>query len=143
MTAAFQFRYSGVATGRAYQNWREEFSARWIAADFFPIGADCIVNEMRGTQHGNITICTTRGTPAQMIGRKERAQLSSRSLYLVIASHAAIRTVQRGKEHRLVPGQMGLMSTEEPAEVTQLTHGSRISLRLPRDILAQVTLRLD
>jgi AraC-like DNA-binding protein len=143
MTEAFQFRYSGVATGRDYQSWRDEFSARWIAADFFPVSADRIVNEMRGTQHGNITICTTRGTPAQMIGRTERAQLSSRSLYLVIASHSAIKTVQRGKEHRLLPGQMGLMSTEEPAEVTQLTHGSRISLRLPRDTLAQMTLRLD
>ena len=143
MTEAFQFRYSGAATGRAYHSWREEFSARWIAADFFPISADRIVNEMRGTQHGNITICTTRGSPAQMVGRKAQPRLPSRSLYLVIASGAPIRTVQRGKEHHLAIGQMGLMSADEPAEVTQLRDGSRTTLRLPRDILAQMTLRLD
>jgi len=143
MTEAFQFRYSGAATGRAYQSWREEFSARWIAADFFPISADRIVNEMRGTQHANVTICTTRGSAAQMVGRKGQSPMSSRSLYLVIASGAPIKTVQRGKEHRLATGQMGLMSAEEPAEVSQLTDGGRISLRLPRDILAQMTLRLD
>jgi len=40
MTEAFHIRYSGAATGCAYQSWREEFSARWIAADFFPIGTD-------------------------------------------------------------------------------------------------------
>jgi len=143
MTEAFQFRYSGAATGRAYHSWREEFSARWIAADFFPISADRIVNEMRGTQHGNITICTTRGSPAQMVRRKGQPPMSSRSLYLVIASGAPIKTVQRGKEHCLATGQMGLMSAEEPAEVSQLRNGSRTSLRLPRDILAQMTWRLD
>ena len=143
MTEAFQFRYAGAATGRAYQSWREEFSARWIAADFFPIDADRIVNEMRGTEHANITICTTRGSPAQMVGRKAQPRLSSRSLYLVIASGAPTRTVQRGKEHHLAIGQMGLMSADEPAEVTQLRDGSRTTLRLPRDILAQMTLRLD
>src|SRR5436309_15131827 len=35
------------------------------------------------------------------------------------------------------------MSADEPAEVSHLRHGSRTSLRMPRDILAQMTLRLD
>jgi hypothetical protein len=78
-----------------------------------------------------------------MVARRAQPRLPARSLYLVIASGAPIKTVQRGKEHHLATGQIGLMSAEEPAEVSQLADGSRTTLRLPRDILAQMTLRLD
>lgn len=139
----FQCRYAGPACGPRYEQWREEFGRRWLAADFEPAEGDYICNEFSGTEHSFLGVCTMRGTPLHVTRRDDVPERTRDCLYLIVASATPIRTRQRGRSNDLDLGQMALMSAGEPAGVTQITKGSRWSIRIPRQLLHEVCRDFD
>jgi AraC-like DNA-binding protein len=143
MTTGFQIRFSGPTTGDRYEQWREEFARHWVSADFDPIGAGRFESAVAGGTCAFLSIYTARGTPMHMTRRSDTSAPSTPYLYLMMASGSHLRILQRGRAHDLPPGHMGLLSAEEPALGSQLTAGTRKSLRIPRKLLGEMTLRLD
>ena len=134
-TGTFRCHYAGRTSGPRYEMWREEYSRRWIAADFEPIDSDEYVsNEIEGSIHSFVTFCTTRGTPMHM-DRRDDPALAGKYLYVLLASGCSLHTIQRGRSVELAPGQMTLMSADEPERVTQLTRGHRCTIRVPRPMI--------
>jgi AraC-like DNA-binding protein len=144
MIPTFHVHYSGPTIGGRYEQWREEFARKWIPSDFDPIDSDLFVNDLTGSMHSFLTICTTRGTPAHMTARsKDLPSASTSYLYLSMALETHLQVEQRRGLHNVPPGHMALLSAEESATVSQLTAGTRTSLRIPRKLLADITLLLD
>src|SRR5262245_36166966 len=119
--AMFQCRYAGPACGPRYDQWREEFGRRWLAADFEPAEGDYICNEFSGTEHSFLGVCTMRGTPLHVTRRDDVPERTRDGPHLIVASATPIRTRQRGRSKDLDLGKMALMSAGEPAGVTQIT----------------------
>jgi hypothetical protein len=64
MTArAFACQYAGMANGRRYEMWREEFARMWLSIDFKPVTGNSIANEIRCSEHSFLALCEMRGTP--------------------------------------------------------------------------------
>ena len=143
MIPTFHVRYSGPSSGSRYDKWREEFASKWISADFEPIGSDRFVSEVTGSTHSFVSIYTARGTPMYMARRPDTPSTSEAFLYVMMASASQIQILQRNELHDLAPGQMALLSADEPASGSQLTEGVRTSLRIPRKLLAEMTRLLD
>jgi AraC-like DNA-binding protein len=138
----FQCRYAGEARGPRYEQWREEYTRRWLAADFQPLEGDHLVNEFRATEHSFLGVSTMCGTPARTT-RREDAQGAARDLmYFLVASDACLETFQRGRTNALTRGQMTLMSNREAAWVRQ-AQGSRWSIRIPRRLLKDICRNVD
>jgi AraC-like DNA-binding protein len=112
---------------------------KWLTYNFDPIGSDRIVSDIKGSSHAFALICSARGTPMHI----ELSPAPSPYLYLMMASGSHAQVFQRGKLHDVPLGHIALMTAEEPASGAQLTEGSRMSLRLPRRLLAEMTPRLD
>jgi AraC-like DNA-binding protein len=136
MTGRFCFRYTGKPDGPDYEQWRDEFAHIWLAADFTPVGEDHLFNEISGTHHSFLSLCSMRGTPMRMDRRDDLSQGARDYLYLIIASNCRLQACQKAQVVDLSTGQIVLMSASEPARLTQLTQGSRWSVRIPRQRLA-------
>jgi AraC-like DNA-binding protein len=136
----FCYHYAGKTSGPRYDIWREEFGRRWIAVDFQPVGQDYVAYDMRGTQHSFLALCTMRGTPVHMDRRDNQARGYA---CLILASDSRLQACQRGRSIDLSKGQMILMSADEPARLTQLTEGSRWSIRIPQKLLSDFCRNLD
>jgi len=132
----FHCGYAGSSSGSRYERWREEFGRGWIAVDFEPIGGEHIVNEIRVSRHAGLGLCLVRGTPLHMVLRHDVAELVPGSFYLIVASGSRLQTHQRGRAVDLRVGEMALMSSGEPARVTQLEPGTRWSIRIPEAMLS-------
>lgn len=129
---AFCCRYTGHTKGRDYERWREQFGRMWLSADFEPVGDGRVANEISGTHHSFLALCSMRGTPIRMDRRDDLDTETRNSLYLIIASNCRLQASQRGRSVDLSKGQMVLLTAGEPARLTQLTPGSRWSIRIPR-----------
>jgi len=143
MTAAvIRWQYAGQTSGPRYEAWREEFGRWWVRADLIPILdnlADCVASEITVNQLSFVTLGSMRGTPLHMDRRRDfAAQEACSQLFLVIASGCPMRASQRGRSIDLAPGDMTLVSSSEPARVTQLTQGNRWSIRIPHRQVADV-----
>jgi len=143
MIQTFHVPYSGPAKGPRYEWWREEFARKWISADFEPIGTDHLVSDVRGSTHSFLSVYTARGTPMRMVRRSDALSASNSYLYLMMASDSHIQTLQRNEQHEIPRGHMALLSADEPASGSQVTPGTRMSLRIPRNLLAETTLMLE
>src|SRR5262245_41913149 len=130
----FHLRYAGKAVGPHYEQWREEYARRWLAADFEPLDDDSLVNEFRGTEHSFLGVSTLRGTPVHTVRRDDITGEARDWIYFVIASGAQLQVHQRGRASDLEVGQMTLLSGREPAWAKQ-AKGSRSSVRLPYRVL--------
>jgi AraC-like DNA-binding protein len=137
-TAVFHCQYAGKTSGPRYEAWREEFARKWISADFNPVGDDYIASEISATQLSFVTLGSMRGTPLHIDRRNDTARETSSKFFLVLASGCQMRNFQRGRSIDLAPGEMTLMSGGEPARLTQLTKGSRWSIRIPHRQLADI-----
>jgi AraC-like DNA-binding protein len=142
-TAVFHSQYAGRTSGPRYEAWREEFARKWISVDFNPIDDDYIASEINATQLSFVTLATMRGTPLHFDRRNDAGRDASSKFFLVLASGCRMRTFQRGRSIDLAPGEMTLMSGDEPARVTQATKGVRWSLRIPRQHLADMCRNVD
>jgi AraC-like DNA-binding protein len=132
----FRYDYAGQTKGPRYELWREEIGRRWVSLDFVPVAGDRIVSELKCTEQAFLGLCTMRGMPLHMDRRNDLLNSSRSSMYLLHASGSRMRASQCGRSIDLHPGQMALVSSEEPARVTQLTEGQRWSIRIPPKILA-------
>lgn len=141
MPATFHCEYAGKAEGARYEQWREGFARRWLSADFEPIGDDRIANEVDATEHALVGLCHMRSTPVRISRRHDHDAPGMR--YLILAPTSNIRVSQRGNAVDLVPGDMILLSGEEPALVAQLTAGDRWSIRLSQETLAGICSSVD
>jgi AraC-like DNA-binding protein len=139
----FHLRYSGPSRGPEYERWRELFGSRWIAADFEPLSGSHIDNQIAGSTHAFLTIGAQRGTPSRMVSRSARIRDPVSYVYLLVASGAQLTAESRGRSVDLAPGQAALMTSDEGSQVTQLTAGTRFSLRLPRKLVAEVSRDID
>jgi hypothetical protein len=122
----FGYRYAGKANGRRYEMWREEFARRRVAADFEPIGRDYFVNQFSGSEHSFLALCNMRSTPSCFYRRTD--PVSGGYRYVLVAAGSTVRTRQCGRSIDLSCGQMTLTSSDEPAEVAQITEGDRWSI---------------
>jgi AraC-like DNA-binding protein len=148
MTAAvIRWQYAGKSSGPRYEAWREEFGRWWIRADLIPILddlADCVASEITVSQLSFVTLGSMRGTPLHMDRRRDFAAQEARGqLFLVLASGCPMRASQRGRSIDLAPGDMTLVSSSEPARLTQLTEGNRWSIRIPHRQVADVCRNVD
>jgi AraC-like DNA-binding protein len=139
----FHLRYAGPAKGPDYERWRANFGTRWIAADFDPIGASHIDNEIIGTHHNFLTICTQRSTPSHMVSRTHLVADPEPYVYLLIASDAPLAARFHGRTTEIGVGQLVLLSADDRARVTQVATGTRTSIRLPRQLVSDFSRRLD
>lgn len=78
-----------------------------------------------------------------MTRRNDAPSPPTQYLYVMIASGSHLRTLQRRKVYDILPGQMVLLSGDEPATGSQLTTGIRKSIRIPRKLLANMAFGLD
>ena len=140
---AFSGRYVGKASGRGYEMWREEFARRWLSIDFVPVAGDRIANEASYSEHSFLGLCAMRGTPIRMERRTNPARDAHGDRYLILASGSRLLACQRGRSIELAVGQMTLMSADEPAQVTQLTEGTRWSIRVQQKLLAEICRHCD
>jgi AraC-like DNA-binding protein len=144
MTAkGFSGRYVGKASGRRYEMWREEFARRWLSIDFVPVTGDCIANEASCSEHSFLGLCAMRGTSIRMERRAGPAPDAHGDRYLILASGSRLLACQRGRSVELTVGQMTLMSADEPAQITQLTEGTRWSIRVQQKLLAEICRNSD
>lgn len=139
----FRCHYAGKANGPGYEMWREEFGRRWIAADFEPIGEDCITSDFSSTQHSFLALCTMRTTPVRIERRSGVVNNAAGCRYLFVASGSRLRMRQCGRSIDLSFGQMALMSADEPAQVTHITEGSRWSIRIAHKFLNDCCRNVD
>jgi AraC-like DNA-binding protein len=137
-TAVFHCQYAGKTSGPRYEAWREEFGRKWISADFEPVGDDCIASEISASQLSFVTLGTMRSTPLQIDRRNDARRDTSNKFFMVLASGCRMRNSQRGRSIDLAPGDVTLMSGDEPARLTQLTQGVRWSIRIPHRQLADI-----
>jgi len=141
MNNVFCCEYSGKTKGARYEAWREQFAHRWISTDFEPIGGDHISNEVRASEHSFIGLCKMISTPVRIERRSDAAAHSTR--YLIVAARSPLHASQRGRSLDLSPGQMVLLSAEEPAQVAHLAGGDRWSIRIPSALLGEVCNNID
>src|SRR5437879_2209171 len=131
MTAkVFCCQYAGKTKGSRYELWREEFGRKWIGADFNPVADEYFVTEISGSEHSLVSLGRMRGSPLHMDRRNDIAEDVRGHRFLIVASGCRIRASQRGRSIDLSRGDMTLLSADEPARVTQLTAGSRWSVRI-------------
>ena len=135
----FQCRYAGVPRGPHFEQWRDEFESRWLAADFEPVEADHIDNEFRGSEHSFLGLCRMSGTPVHTTRRNETRDW----VHLILASGSRVQTRQRGRSNDLGLGQMTLVSATEPCRVTLTMKGSRWSIRIPARFLGEICRDFD
>jgi AraC-like DNA-binding protein len=140
---AFVCQYAGTAKGRRYEMWREEFARQWLSIDFIPVDDDCIAAEIQCSRHGVLDLCTMRGMPMHMDRTPELARQTRGYRYLILASGTPMQASQRGRTIELAPGQMTLMSGDEPARLTQVSSGHRWSIRLQHRWLADFCRDVD
>jgi len=133
----FCYRYAGNTKGPDYERWREQFGHVWLSADFEPVGQERVANETSGTHHSFLGLCLMRGTPIRMDRRDDLDKEMRDCLFLIIASNCRLQAFQHGRSVDLPKGQIVLMSAGEPARLTQLTRGSRWSIRIPRKRLVE------
>ncbi len=145
MTAAvIRWQYAGKTSGPRYEAWREEFGRRWVRADLMPIVGDYVASEVAASQLSFVTLGCMRGTPLHMDRRREiPAQESCSHLFLVLASGCRMQASQLGRSIELAPGDMTLVSSAEPARVTQLTEGNRWSIRIPHRQVADLCMNVE
>jgi AraC-like DNA-binding protein len=144
MTAkAFACRYAGTTNGRRYEMWRDEFARRWLCIDFTPVTGNSIANEIRCSEHSFLALCAMRGTPLHMERRADPAADAHGHRYLILASGSRLQACQHGRSIELASGRMTLMSADEPAQLTQLSEGSRWSIRIQQKLLADVCRNVD
>lgn len=141
-SASFHCKYAGPASGRPYEQWREEFASKWFALDFKPIGSGRFSCDIAGSAHSFLSLYTSRSTPVHM-RRVASPASSTEFLYIIVASGCHGETLQRGRLHELALGNMALLSADEPASGSQFTPGTRNSIRIPRRLLAEATLGLE
>jgi AraC-like DNA-binding protein len=130
---AFSWRYAGETNGPHYEQWREEFVRRWVSVDVEPIEGNSIVNEIRCTEHSFIGLCSMRGSPLRFT-----VQDASNYCYLILAAGSRMHASQYDRSIELAPGEMTLMSAERSACLTQLSEGSRWSIRIPQRLLTDI-----
>jgi AraC-like DNA-binding protein len=133
MSGTFRCRYAGTTSDPRYDMWQEEFARRWIVADFEPIGTNYVVNQFSVTDHSFLSLCTMRSTPGRFDRRSDPANDDYR--YLIVASGSHLRARQRDRSIDLSSGQMTLISVDEPAQVAQITEGTRWSIRISHKLL--------
>src|SRR5712691_9334615 len=138
MRSVFRCEYAGQTKGLRYELWREQFARRWLSADFNAIGSDRIANEVNATEHSFLGLCKMRTTPVRIERRHDLSHNIPGTRYLLIAADSLLRARQRGRSTDVAPGQIILMSAEDPAEVMQLADGDRWSIRLSQNVLAQL-----
>lgn len=137
----FRCEYSGQAKGPRYEAWREQFARRWISTDFEPIGCNQISSEVQATEHAFLGLCNMRSTPVRIEKRSDAVMPGAR--YLIMAASSPLQTRQRGRSFALSPGQMVLLSADESAQVIQLTHGDRWSIRMSIKLLGDICRNVD
>jgi AraC-like DNA-binding protein len=137
------FHYAGKTSGPRYEMWREGFSREWIAADFDSLGEDYVASKINVTQHAFLALCSMRSTPVRIDRRNDVVNTAAGSRYLIVASDSCMRARQRGRSVDLPCGQMTLMSADEPAQVAQLTEGSRWSIRISHKCLSELFRHVD
>jgi AraC-like DNA-binding protein len=140
---AFSYQYTGTTSGRRYERWRDEFARRWLTIDFKPVVGNRIANEIRGSEHSFLALCAIRGTPLRMERRSDPVPDAQGHRYLILASGSRLQACQRGRSIELAVGQMTLMSADEPAQLTQLSEGSRWSMRIQQKLLAGICRNVD
>jgi AraC-like DNA-binding protein len=140
MTApAIRWQYEGKTSGPRYEAWREEFGRSWIRADLIPIPDDYVISEIAVSQLSFVSLGSMRGTPLHMDRRRDfAAQETCGQLFLVLASGSPMQISQRGRSVDLALGDMTLVSSSDQARLTQLTEGSRCSIRIPHRQVADV-----
>lgn len=138
----FHCTYAGPASGRPYEQWREEFAGKWFALDFKPIGSERFSCDIAGSAHSFLSLYTSRSTPVHL-QRMASPASSTEFLYIIVASGCHGETLQRGRLHELPLGNMALLSADEPASGSQFTPGTRRSIRIPRKLLAEATVGLE
>src|SRR5262249_1715956 len=115
---AFCCRYTGHTKGGDYAMWREQFVRMWLSADFESVGDGRVANEISGTHHSFLALCSMRGTPIRMDRRDDLDTETRNSLYLIIASNCRLQASQHGRSVDLSKGQMVLLTAGEPARLT-------------------------
>jgi AraC-like DNA-binding protein len=118
--------------------WREEFARRWLTIDFKPVAGDRIASEIRCSEHAFLDLCGMSGTPLRMKRETGPVADARGDRYLIVASGSRLQATQCGRSIELAVGQMTLMSADEPGELTQLSGGSRWSIRIQRKRLADL-----
>jgi hypothetical protein len=140
---AFSYQYAGTTNGRRYERWRDEFARSWLSIDFKPVVGNRIANEIRCSEHSFLALCAMRGTPVCMERRTNPVPDAQGHRYLILASGSRLRVCQRGRTIELAVGQMTLMSADERAQLTQLSEGSRWSIRIQQKLLAGIRRDVD
>lgn len=138
-----RYRYTGQPNGARYEMWREEFARRWLSVDFEPIECDRIATEQSYTEHSFLGLCLMSGDPVRILRRNDLINTARGHLYLLHASGSKLHVAQRGRSIELLPGQMALVSSDEPASVAQLSSGRRWSIRIPRKFLIDTFRNVD
>src|SRR5262245_42576417 len=133
------FHYAGKTSGPRYEMWREEFSRKWIAADFDSLSEDYVASRISVTQHAFLGLCAMHSTPVRIDRRNDVVNTAAGSRYLIVASDSCLRTRQRGRSVDLSCG----LSADEPAQVTQLTEGGRWSIRISHKSLSELCKHVD
>jgi AraC-like DNA-binding protein len=134
----FCCRYAGRTEGWRYESWREEFGRKWVTADFSALTDDYVVSELRGSRHSLVAVGSMRGTPLRMERRGDVVEHERGDWFLILASGCRMRAFQRGRSVELSGGDLTLLSGDEPASLTQLTEGSRWSIRIPQRLLTDL-----
>src|SRR6516225_10035434 len=128
----FCCRYAGRTEGWRYESWREEFGRKWVTADFSSLTDDYVVSELRSSRHSFVALGSMRGTPLRMERRGDVVEHERGDWFLILASGCRMRAFQRGRSVELSGGDLTLLSGDGPASLTQLTEGSRWSIRIPQ-----------
>lgn len=128
----FCCRYAGRTEGWRYESWREEFGRKWVTADFSSLTDDYVVSELRSSRHSFVALGSMRGTPLRMERRGDVVEHERGDWFLILASECRMRAFQRGRSVELSGGDLTLLSGDGPASLTQLTEGSRWSIRIPQ-----------
>ncbi len=126
----FRSKYVGGTKGPAYDAWREGFARHWLSTDFESLGRDDIVNDVSATEHSVLALCNMRTTPVRIRRRDDAISRSAGIRYLVIASGPPVHVSQRGRHIDVSPGQVVLLSGDDPAQLIQATEGGRWSIRM-------------
>ena len=134
----FRCRYAGAIKGPGYEAWREGFARHWLSTDFESLGGDRIVNDVSATDHSMLALCNMRSTPVRIRRRDDATSRNAGIRYLLVASGPSLHTAQRGRQVDLSPGQLVLMSGDEPAHLVQTAEGGRWSIRISSKILTDI-----
>jgi AraC-like DNA-binding protein len=139
----FRCAYAGKINGPRYEQWREQWARRWLSADFDSIGEPIIDNEIRATEHAFLGLCNMRSTPVRIERRNDRVHNVGGTRFLVVAAGSKLHAHQRGRSLDLAPGQMVLLSVDEPAQLLHLTGGDRWSIRVSQKLLGEICRNVD